>query len=70
MDISGSSLNYVFLSLFHFLEQHGQGSWSEWMGRWMELNTGRSWKKTHSMDVSYQQMDLHLMGYVYLHWVI
>ena len=28
-----------------FLQQ-GQGSWSELMGRWMEPNTGQSWKKT------------------------
>uniref|UniRef100_A0AAZ1XDH6 Transposase Tc1-like domain-containing protein n=1 Tax=Oreochromis aureus TaxID=47969 RepID=A0AAZ1XDH6_OREAU len=26
--------------------QQGQGSWSELMGRWMEPNTGQSWKKT------------------------
>uniref|UniRef100_A0AAQ6IG64 Tc1-like transposase DDE domain-containing protein n=1 Tax=Anabas testudineus TaxID=64144 RepID=A0AAQ6IG64_ANATE len=26
--------------------QQGQGSWSELMGRWMEPNTGQSWRKT------------------------
>ncbi|KAJ7344334.1 hypothetical protein JRQ81_000284, partial [Phrynocephalus forsythii] len=29
----------------------GQGSWSELMGRWMEPNTGQSWKKTSWKDL-------------------
>ena len=39
-----------------FLQQ-GQGSWSELMGRWMEPNTGQSWKKTCSAKTG---VEVHL----------